>query len=289
MEYVPFGAKDKIKLTIAIVMDIICTPTKTGKKCTEKDAIKFMMMCQAKALNPFEGDAFLIGYDGREGPVFSLITAHQAFLKRAELHPEYDGMESGIIIKSEDGTLSEREGDFFETEESIVGGWARVHFKNRKHPMYKRIRMTRFKKGFGIWQEDDAGMICKCAEADALRSSFPTMLGGLYLKEETHREDDTKMATPVFESKSIDVPIQKRIIDVPKEEPAKQEQPDPKAILIALIKKDGITIPNLIGAMESAALAKGDETSIDDLDPDSIAAAIEHWDRFVQMIKEVCK
>ncbi len=27
-------------------------------------------------------------------------------------------------------------------------------------------------------------MICKCAEADALRSSFPTMLGGLYMKEE---------------------------------------------------------------------------------------------------------
>jgi hypothetical protein len=29
-------------------------------------------------------------------------------------------------------------------------------------------------------------MICKCAEADALRASFLTMLGGLYLKEEFH-------------------------------------------------------------------------------------------------------
>src|SRR5580692_885246 len=101
MEYVPFGSQDKIKLSVAIVQNLICVKTKTGKTCTAGDAIKFMMMCQARRLNPFEGDAFLIGYDGREGPAFSLITAHQAFLKRAEVNPEYDGMKSGVIVEQD--------------------------------------------------------------------------------------------------------------------------------------------------------------------------------------------
>src|SRR5438045_9534432 len=61
MVYAPFGApeKDTIKLTPKIVMDLIAVPTRSGKTCSERDAIRFMMMCKARRLNPFEGDAFL--------------------------------------------------------------------------------------------------------------------------------------------------------------------------------------------------------------------------------------
>lgn len=48
--------------------------------------------------------------------------------------------------------------------------------------------MERFNKGFAQWAVDPAGMICKCAEADALRSSFPTLLGGLYMRDEMDPE-----------------------------------------------------------------------------------------------------
>lgn len=200
MEFVPFGATDKIKLSVEIIKNLVAVKTKSGKTCGNQDAIKFMMMCQARRLNPFEGDAFLIGYDGREGPQFSLITAHQAFLKRAEVNPEYDGMKSGIIIKR-DGEIKDVEGDFYLEGDELLGGWATVFFKNRKQSMHKRIRLKRFQKAWGIWQEDPAGMICKCAEADALRSSFPTMLGGLYLREELVASEPTKFAVPVFKEK----------------------------------------------------------------------------------------
>jgi phage recombination protein Bet len=183
VEYIPYGAQDKIKLSVAMVQNLIAVKTKTGKTCSDRDAIKFLAMCQAKRMNPFEGDCFLIGYDGREGPSFALVTAHQTYLKRAELHPEFDGMKSGIIVE-EEGALKDLEGDFFTESQKVVGGWAIVYFKNRKNPMSKRLRLSRFHKGFGVWNDDPAGMICKCAEADALRSSFPTMLGGLYLREE---------------------------------------------------------------------------------------------------------
>lgn len=184
IEFVPFGAKDAIQLSVAIVKRLVAVRTKTGKECSNDEAIKFMLMCQAKKLNPFEGDAFLIGYDTQDGPKFSLITAHQAFLKRAEVHQEFDGMESGVIVQRQ-GELLDLLGDWHMPNDVVLGGWATVFFKNRSHPMKKRLRLSRFNKGFGIWRDDPAGMIVKCAEADALRSSFPTMLGGMFIREES--------------------------------------------------------------------------------------------------------
>ena len=196
--FVPFGSKDEIKLSINIVKRLVAVKTKSGQTCTDDDAMKFIMMCKARALNPFEGDAFLIGYDSNQGAKFSLITAHQAFLKRAELNQEYDGMESGVIVELEEGKLKDLEGDFHKPDQKVVGGWAVVYFKHRKFPMRKRVRLSRFQKSFGIWQDDPAGMIVKCAEADALRSSFPTMLGGLYLREEMEHEATVVASAPIF-------------------------------------------------------------------------------------------
>ena len=206
VEYVPFGAKTSIKLTMPIVRDIVAVKTKKGVPPTDQQIMKFMLLCKARMLNPFEGDAFLIGFDsGKEGdpPTFQLITAHQAFLKRAEVHPEYDGMESGVIVKLgadefvtkngyevtiRSGSIFEREGDFFLETDTLLGGWATVFFKGRSHPMRKRLRLATFNKGYGRWKDDPAGQIVKCSEADSLRSSFPTTLGALYLEEEIPQE-----------------------------------------------------------------------------------------------------
>lgn len=182
--FTPFGSKDSIKLSVAIVKNLICSPTKSGKVCSDAQAMKFIMLCKAKGLNPFENDAYLVGFDSKDGPSFSLITAHQAFLKRAETHPEYDGMESGVIVRDVNGVLVDREGDFFFEDDTLLGGWATVHFKTRKHPKKSRLKLSTFHQGRSRWNIDPAGMIVKCAEADALRGSFPTMLGGLYLDGE---------------------------------------------------------------------------------------------------------
>jgi phage recombination protein Bet len=183
IEFTPYGSKDPIQLSIEIVKRLVAVKTKSGKSCSDDDALKFMFMCKARKLNPFEGDAFLIGYDTQTGPSFSLITAHQAFLKRAELHPEFDGMESGTIVLR-DNKITDLIGDWHMPNDVILGGWATVYFKNRHYPMTKRLRLARFNKQYGVWREDPAGMIVKCAEADALRSSFPTMLGGMFISEE---------------------------------------------------------------------------------------------------------
>jgi phage recombination protein Bet len=186
MEYVPFGARDPIKLSISIVKSLWTIKTKSGQTCSDRDALKFMALCQAQLLNPATGDCFLVGYDKRNQdgsytPVFSMITAHQAYLKRAEPSPDFEGMESGIILQTAEGQVTEREGDFKLPEEKVVGGWAKVYRKGRK-VTYRRLSIAAMKPAYEtpFWGPDKApGQIVKCAEADALRSTFPTLLGGL--------------------------------------------------------------------------------------------------------------
>lgn len=200
VSFVPFAAEesDAIKLSVRMVQNLIAPKTKKGFSCPDEEALKFVMLCKARRLNPWEGDAYCIGFDTQDGPKFSLITAHQSFLKRAELHPEFDGMESGVLVKEKDGKILELQGDFYTPDQTLVGGWAKVHFKNRKIPMFKKLILAEFKKPFGVWQVTPGGMIVKCAEADALRSAFPTMMGGMYLREEIEAtvEVGPPIATP---------------------------------------------------------------------------------------------
>jgi phage recombination protein Bet len=188
IEIVPFGTDERIKLSVAIVQKMIAVPTRTGKVPDAAQCIKFMMLCKARHLNPFEGDAYMLGYDTQGGPQFSLITAHQVFLKRAEASKGFDGMQSGVIVMAA-GTPLEREGDLIYSDEQLLGGWAKVFRKDRTIPFYKRLKLATFNTGRSRWEKDPAGMIVKCAEADALRTAFPTHLGGLYLDEETQPID----------------------------------------------------------------------------------------------------
>lgn len=184
VSFTPFGTDEKISLNATLVFNYLARPTRNGAKPAYEDIVRFLMLCKARRLNPFVGDAFLVGYDGKDGPEFNLITSHQAFLKRAECHKEFDGMDSGVIVADDSGVIHDLVGDFFPDGLILLGAWATVFFKGRSHPMKKRVKLATFNKGYSRWKIDPAGMIVKCAEADALRSSFPTEIGGLYTEDE---------------------------------------------------------------------------------------------------------
>jgi phage recombination protein Bet len=239
----PFGSDDEITLTAGSVQQFLCRPTKNGAKPSFEDCIKFVLLCKSRKLNPWVGDAFMVGYDGKDGPEFNLITSHQAFLKRAEIHKEYDGMESGVIVSNGEEII-DLEGDFFPDGYTLLGAWATVYFKHRSHPMRKRIKLGTFNKGRSVWQSNAAGMIVKCAEADALRSSFPTELGGLYLQGEIPADGETtapvtpapaKAATPSLKdrirgngSRQTEAPQADGGHDEPPAPPAANEKPQTK-------------------------------------------------------------
>jgi phage recombination protein Bet len=297
VEFIPHGSQDKVKLTIAMVRNLIAVKTKSGKTCSDQDAIKFVAMCQARRLNPFEGDAFLIGYDGKDGPTFSLITAHQAFLKRAETNVEYDGMKSGIIVE-QDGEMKDLEGDFYTENQKVVGGWATVYFKNRKQPMHKRIRLKRFQKSFGVWADDSAGMICKCAEADALRSSFPTLLGGLYLKEELV-PTEPKVSAPIFtEPPKVAEKKEKPAVDA-EVIPAKEAMAEPVGApaphdtsfnalkyIRSKIKAAKLEEKDVLNALVEIGTIEADVEDLGDVEPDTLALLADQFEDIATKIKQ---
>jgi phage recombination protein Bet len=311
VEYVPFGADTKLKLTLALIKNTVAVKTRSGHTCSDNDAIKFMAMCSAKKLNPFEGDCYLLGYDGKDGPTFSLITAHQAFLKRAELHPEFDGMESGTIVRDQNAELQEHQGDFVDEGLDLVGGWARVYFKNRKHAMYRRLKLSRFNSGRSIWATDPAGMIVKCAEADALRSSFPTMLGGLFLNEEievetvkeTKRPDFGGAATPLFaapepakELPPVSSPASQKpdpfdVYEAEKEDGRQVQKPpvsegfNPLKSVRNLCKMGAVKEVELLAWMEQTGLTDGSAGDLGEVKESVLRVVSEKWSEVAKEIK----
>jgi len=191
VEYIPLGSQDKVKLSVKIVQQYIAIPTRSKATCSERDAVRFMALCVARRLSPFEGDCFLQGYDTVNGPSFELITAYQALIKRAEIHPRFDGLKSGVIVRdNKEGPLKDLVGDFYLDEQELLGGWAYLKLKDISIPMEDRVKLKTFQKvndqgqPQARWKIDPGGMIVKCAEASCLRRAFPTMCGGLYLRQE---------------------------------------------------------------------------------------------------------
>jgi phage recombination protein Bet len=192
----PLGETSEITLSVGIVRRFITNKTRSGKVPDEAEITKFIMLCKARELNPWVGDAYLVGFDSKDGPQFNLITAIQAFYKRAELNPNYDGMESGVSVLKEDGSIEDRQGDFLLPKEKLVGGWARVYRKDQKVPMFDRLRLETYSTGRSRWMADPAGMIVKCAESSVLRRAFPNQLSALYVAEEMQRTIADGSGTP---------------------------------------------------------------------------------------------
>lgn len=199
--FTPFMSQEKLTLTPGHVMRFLCKPTRKGAICTPEQALRFCMLCKARGLNPWEGDAFIVGYDAKDGPEFNLITAYQAILKRAETHPGFDGMENGVVVRRGD-ELIDVEGEIIQKGDVIVGGWARVHRKDLKIPTYRRVNLASYMGNeYSRWGKDPGGMIVKVASTKGLRETFPNTLGGMYMDGEFDRESTTrepvKMPQPV--------------------------------------------------------------------------------------------
>ncbi len=179
----------KIKLTPSIVQQYIVG---TNAKITLQEFKLFTELCKVRKLNPFLREAYLIKY--KEGTPAQLVVGKDAILKRAVLNPNYNGIESGIIIKKEDGTIEERQGTFKLEEEQLVGGWARVFRKDWTHPTYSSVSFNEVaqKTGQGQlnsnWANKGATMVEKVAKVRALRETFVEDLSGMYEAEEVEQD-----------------------------------------------------------------------------------------------------
>jgi len=191
---------EQIKLTPSIVQQYIVGDSGT---ITLPEFKFFTELCKARKLNPFLKEAYCIKFGNQPAHI---VVGKDAILKRAIIHPDFDGMESGIIVQAiETGEIIERKGTFYiRDEEKLVGGWAKVYRKNWKYPTYCSVSFdevaNKEKDGSlnSNWAGKGATMVEKVAKVRALRETFIEDLQGMYDADETNAPAPEAPSEPVI-------------------------------------------------------------------------------------------
>lgn len=210
---------EEVKLTGSIVRSYL---TKGNENVSDQEVVSFINLCRYQKLNPFLNEAYLVKFKGTPA---QLITSKEAYMKKAEANPNYDGMAAGIIVKR-NNEIVELEGSFTLQGDVLLGGWAEVYRKDREHSYIAKVNFEEYNKGHSTWREKPRTMIRKVAIVQAMREAFPVELEALYVEEEmtdTRIENDVKEEIKNNQAvKEIDIDTS-NVIDVevngPEEEP----------------------------------------------------------------------
>lgn len=160
---------------------------KKEKPPTDTECLLFMKLCEARALNPFDGEAWLVKYG--DDPAATIVAA-VVYDRRADGHPEYVGCKSGIWYQKSGGEPAQRVGAISFPGETILGGWAIAERQGRT-PVEVHLTLGDFiqtKTGgtdaTHFWKKMPGPMIVKVCEATAKRKLFPRLLGDTHIAEE---------------------------------------------------------------------------------------------------------
>ncbi|MER2175699.1 MAG: phage recombination protein Bet [Carnobacterium sp.] len=184
--------------------------TRGNGNVSDQEIVMFMQLCKFQKLNPFLNEAYLIKFGNQPAQI---IVSKEAFMKRAETHSQYNGLEAGIIVERKD-ELIEVEGAVKLKSDVLIGGWAKVYRKDRERPISVRLSLSEFSKNQATWKDMPLNMIRKTAIVNALREAFPDNVGALYTEEESSVSETPK---PVEEAQQeIDENANSKIIDFDK-------------------------------------------------------------------------
>jgi phage recombination protein Bet len=194
----------EIKLTPAIVKEYVL-----GNKNADITMQEFKMfteICRSRKLNPFiKGEVHLIKYGNNPA---TIVVGKDAILKRATLHPKFNGFKSGVIVQTSNGEIVNRNGCFKLDSDILIGSWCEVFRKDWENSIFTSCSFSEIKQDKNpAWQKQPCVMAEKVAIVRGLRTSFPEDLGGLYEQDEISKpveqsgftEEDLKSEEPNFE------------------------------------------------------------------------------------------
>lgn len=184
---------------------------------TDQEAMMFLGLCKGQKLNPFIKEAYLIKYEDKQPA--TMVVSKDVFMKRAIKNPDFEGIESGVIVLNSYGEVEYKKGAFYlKDREQLVGAWATVHRKSWKYPISLEVNYDEYvgRKTNGEvnsqWASKPATMIIKVAETQALRKAFVEDLQGMY--------DESEMNVTV-ENNVVEVvgtpQVKQEIVDAPKQ------------------------------------------------------------------------
>lgn len=168
-----------ITVTADDVRNLICP------NADQKEVALFLQLCKSQRLNPFVKDAYLVKYGSNPA---QMITNYQVFNRRACKNENYAGIENGVVVLR-NGEIVHKDGSavYKAAGETLLGGWAKVYFKDNRKPAYAEVALDDYSTGNSNWQKMPGVMIEKCAKAAAWRLAFPDDFQGMYVSEEMHQ------------------------------------------------------------------------------------------------------
>lgn len=165
-----------ITVTADDVRNLICP------NADQKEVSLFLQLCKSQRLNPFVKDAYLVKYGNNPA---QMITNYQVFNRRACRNDNYAGIENGVVVLR-NGEIVHKDGSavYKAAGETLLGGWAKVYFKDNRKPAYAEVALDDYSTGKSNWSKMPGVMIEKCAKAAAWRLAFPDDFQGMYVSEE---------------------------------------------------------------------------------------------------------
>ena len=197
---------EQVKLSPNICQDYIVSG---NGKLTLPEFKFFTTLCKKMRLNPYAKDCYIMKYSDNQPA--TIITSKDVIFRRAMSHPDFDGLENGVIVQKKDGTTEERAGGFVNSDETLVGAWAKTYRKNIKYPYYISVSLDevvqRKKDGTAnsIWATKPAMMAIKVASVRVLREMFTEELQGLYDADEIKNEQTDSVKNTGFSTQDINI------------------------------------------------------------------------------------
>lgn len=189
-----------VELSIALTQAYFCP------QASPAEAYVFNSWCAHNGLDPWRREAYLVKYGNNPA---QMLTAKDAFTKRAEANPRYQGSKAGVVVINREGKLENRVGELVLDGEELVGGWADVYVKDYVTPISAVVgfrERCQYKDGKpqAKWASSPGLMIRKCAIVAALREAFPNDVGGMYVPDEMgFAEDETASASVPIERNDV--------------------------------------------------------------------------------------
>ena len=176
---------DKIRLTMSMVRRYLVS----GKSelTTDQELIFFMKTCQARKLNPFLRECYLVKYDNTPA---AIITARSTFQSNARAADDCQGWKFGAVVQDDKGNVRRSSGLVLKNEE-VIGGWFTAKPKGWEDTfelevnLSQYIKKTRDGRPTQFWTpEKQAGMIAKVAEVQGLRTLWGKKTAMMYDADE---------------------------------------------------------------------------------------------------------
>ena len=156
-----------------------------GNKASDSELAMLVTMAKHQNLNPFLKEIYFIKYGTAPA---QFVVSRDAYRKRAQKDPNFNGIKAGVIVESEDGSIEKLDGAFKKKTQVLIGAWCEVQMKNLDYPIYVAVSYDEYvqmKNGQpnSMWSNKPMTMLVKVAESQALRMAFPEM-SGTYSEEE---------------------------------------------------------------------------------------------------------